>query len=152
MMKNYNFITNRLAVGDMTSRIIDGWAAVVTVCTKNELRGCGYDVELKVPTLCIEFDDGYSSNYKENLDRILEFIAEHIKNGCVLIHCAAGISRSASIAIAYLCRYAGMSLDEAQRHVWRARRIISPAPYFLKMITEHYNLEELYRNGPRELV
>jgi len=36
-------------------------------------------------------------------------------NGCVLIHCLAGISRSPTVAIAYIMRVLGMTTDEAYR-------------------------------------
>ncbi|CAG5119042.1 unnamed protein product, partial [Candidula unifasciata] len=36
-------------------------------------------------------------------------------NGCVLVHCLGGVSRSATLAIAYIMRYFRMSSDEAYR-------------------------------------
>lgn len=36
-------------------------------------------------------------------------------NGCVLVHCLAGVSRSPTLAIAYIMHSLGMSMDEAYR-------------------------------------
>ena len=36
-------------------------------------------------------------------------------NGCVLIHCLGGVSRSATLAIAYIMKHMKMSSDEAYR-------------------------------------
>lgn len=41
--------------------------------------------------------------------------------GRSMVHCVAGVSRSASLCIAYLMKYAGMRLREAFEHVRRAR-------------------------------
>ncbi|KJE92185.1 hypothetical protein CAOG_03199 [Capsaspora owczarzaki ATCC 30864] len=49
----------------------------------------------------------------------------------VLVHCVAGISRSASVCIAYLMRSRKWSLKLAFQHVRSARSIISPINWFI---------------------
>ena len=41
----------------------------------------------------------------------------HEANGCVLVHCLAGISRSPTLAIAYIMKHMRMSSDDAYRYV-----------------------------------
>ncbi len=58
-----------------------------------------------------------------------------IKGGPTLVHCSQGISRSATICIAYLIMN-GMSYDEALAKVKAARSMISPNEGFTEQLKE----------------
>lgn len=67
-----------------------------------------------------------------------EFIHEAIKNGgVVLVHCFAGVSRSASVVIAYLMRYHGMSYMQAFTHVKTRRPWICPNYGFVNQLKRY---------------
>lgn len=57
-----------------------------------------------------------------------DFISDSVKNskGRVLVHCQAGISRSATICLAYLISRHRLRLDEAYEYVKKRRSVISP--------------------------
>ena len=50
----------------------------------------------------------------------------HSKGGRVFVHCHAGISRSATVCIAYLMQQQKLTVDEAYKFVQSKRPIISP--------------------------
>nr|AAK35055.1 map kinase phosphatase-M B2 isoform [Mus musculus] len=66
--------------------------------------------------LRVPVNDSFCEKILPWLDKSVDFIEKaKASNGCVLIHCLAGISRSATIAIAYIMKRMDMSLDEAYR-------------------------------------
>jgi hypothetical protein len=73
--------------------------------------------------------------FRDRIEETCEFIDEGRREGGVLVHCFAGISRSPSMVLAYLC-HQGETLEAAARHLggitWT-----DPDLLFLKQVAEH---------------
>jgi protein-tyrosine phosphatase len=66
------------------------------------------------------------------LPQAIEFIDETLEgNGCCLVHCNAGISRSATIVLAYLMKKKGMTLNQAFTFLRSKRPSSLPNPGFM---------------------
>lgn len=79
-------------------------------------------------------------NYK---NIIFSFIEEGLKQGSVLIHCAAGFSRSSTCAIAYLMKQNNWSYEKSFDFV-KARRP-------LKYTNPNYGFKKQLKDYEREL-
>ncbi|KAH3761608.1 Dual specificity protein phosphatase 19 [Pelomyxa schiedti] len=71
-----------------------------------------------------------------------EFIDEAVTrlDGCVLVHCAAGISRSPTVVIAYFIGKLLYSFHDAMAFVQRCRPEIEPNPAFLAILKDYNSL------------
>ena len=71
---------------------------------------------------------------------------EERPTSCVLVHCMAGVSRSASVVIAFLIACQGWSLDDAMSFVKGKRKCISPNVAFAEQLAS-FESETLQRKS-----
>jgi len=92
--------------------------------------------------LRIFLEDVPEANLVAAFDVATAWIHNALENqGAVLVHCAAGISRSVTVVCAYLLRYHGdrfQSAEMAVSHVQKARPWASPNHGFLKQLRLHH--------------
>lgn len=58
------------------------------------------------------------------------------ENKKVLVHCAAGISRSSTVTLAYLVRFEQLNLKDAYKILREARRVANPNYAFWEILEE----------------
>jgi protein-tyrosine phosphatase len=79
------------------------------------------EAELKVSPgirhLRILISDDPAENIRCFFESASSFIASELPKTHVLVHCKAGVSRSASIVAAFLIRYRSMTLEKALEHL-----------------------------------
>lgn len=68
------------------------------------------------------------------------FIDEGLRKGNVLVHCHFGVSRSATIVIAYLMSKYKMTFEQAYVYVRQRRRFINPNTGFVSQLREYQRL------------
>jgi len=82
--------------------------------------------------------DYSDQNISEILDDAVLFIeSARMSGGRCLVHCVQGISRSATVVIAYLIASEGWSVQTALQFVKERRSLIAPNPGFLQQLQEY---------------
>ncbi|XP_069960213.1 uncharacterized protein [Cherax quadricarinatus] len=85
----------------------------------------------------IPVNDNFSEKLLPYFNDAFNFIDKvRESGGCVLVHCLAGISRSATVAIAYVMKHLSLPFDEAYMYVKTRRPTISPNINFVGQLAE----------------
>ena len=108
-----------------------GIKAVVTCGRKMRVNTEG------IEHLSIQVEDLEEQSMQPYFEQVSAFIAEQIQRGAVLVHCFAGLSRSATMVTAYLMSHRGMRLDDAIAHVIAARPAVHPNPGFVRELVAY---------------
>lgn len=99
------------------------------------VRKPGHRYPKSIKHLCVPIDDHHDSDLLDYLDGTVDWMRAALAGGGrVLVHCVWGMSRSASVAIAYLIAARRMSLAEAHAHTRSARRVVRPNAGFVEQL------------------
>lgn len=79
-------------------------------------------------------DEDLLPHFDSCVDHIHDIVTQ---GGHILVHCVAGVSRSASICMAYLMKYQQMSLRESYHHIYHRRNVIYPNTGFWRALIEY---------------
>lgn len=119
-----------------TARLVDqGIRAVVCCCREVEFPSKDENANLEYYRVDVE--DMSREPIELFFEEATEFISQFIsREQPVLVHCRAGVSRSASIILAYLIRYHNYNLHDAFFLTRSHRRQISPNIGFIEKLIE----------------
>jgi len=124
-------LRGKLYIGDKRDADIFPGDAIVSLGSSPD----SYRTRPGITYLRIIIDDADDEQISTHFEATTAFIEEHLKqNHRVLVHCHAGISRSATICMAYLMRYRDLSLDQAYAVVETVRKIVYPNNGFYKQL------------------
>ena len=107
-----------------------GITAVISLCPEEVFPQAAGITYVRVPIA-----DGRPISTDE-FEQIIATIARHIRRGTVLLMCAAGMSRSPSMAAAWMHRCGYLNVEAALEEIARLRPTIDPSPVLLKSIKE----------------
>jgi atypical dual specificity phosphatase len=99
---------------------------------------CSEEIERKNPTIHyrqVPIADAQPISTRQ-FDEIMGAIDHGLRRGNLLIHCAAGYSRSPILAAAWMHRCGYLNFEAALKQIARVRPTIDPSPVLLKSIKE----------------
>ena len=111
-------------------------------CGVTNIINCSMDIPCptigKISYTRVAVTDMPRSNLAPYFDKCADYINQvKSKGGKTLVHCMAGVSRSASICIVYLMKYYKMTLADAYKYVRIRRAVIRPNYGFFKQMIDY---------------
>jgi protein-tyrosine phosphatase len=110
--------------------------AVLLVAAEYTLESPGWLLSGRIP-----FSE-YAEAEPLLLDRAVSWVEQHLSDNRVMVCCRAGMGRSVSVVMAYLCCVQGMTYAEVLKLVMRRRPGAMPLPKLEEAITQVLLLRE----------
>ncbi|CAD8137841.1 unnamed protein product [Paramecium octaurelia] len=92
----------------------------------------------KLKYLLIEADDAPTYDMSKHFEKAVKFIHESLQTTNVLVHCAAGISRSVCLIIAYMIKIHKMKPQDALTKIRQTRPWAGPNVGFTEQLEKYY--------------
>lgn len=126
----YSQIEESLYQGRLVNEFPPGTAAVLNLCESKDSSTCEVIRWVPIP-------DAAPAPSLDWLREAVAFVEEQRAAGrTVYVHCAAGVSRSGMVVVAYEMKKHGWSRDEALAFVRTRRPITNPNPAFRELLLE----------------
>jgi len=130
------FIGNKKAA--MNVEQLRSYRITHVVNCAEELKHITNKYDSSISCLWLSLYDSEMDSVTDHIDKSIRFIELAISNGhTVLVHCAAGVSRSASIIIAYLMYKHRMSFNTAFNHLKTIRPCCRPNLSFQQQLRSY---------------
>ena len=130
-----DLVLNRLYIGSLRVARDEellksiGVSHVLTVCPNKPNRFEG--IEYKI----VSVRDSPEHRIDAHFDECFKFIRTALaQGGTVYVHCFKGVSRSASIVLAYLMKYQRMRFQRALEFLKERRSAVDPNPGFVEQL------------------
>ncbi|KAK7934196.1 hypothetical protein WMY93_005092 [Mugilogobius chulae] len=128
------FLSNAAAANDASQVTKTNISCIINVSETKHRRTPPTGVEY----IHIPISDCPTSPLSDCFDTVadkIQFHADH--NGRTVVHCNAGVSRSASLCLVYLMKYRGVSLLEAHTWVKKCRPMARPNSGFWRQLIRY---------------
>lgn len=88
----------------------------------------------QITRMKVPFIDDPTENLLDRLEACLDFIDKARERGTILVHCMAGVSRSAAVIVAYLMKTERLSVKDALSSLRKASSKVCPNKGFMEQL------------------
>ena len=116
-------------------------ASITHILSVLEFDYCDWDEFGKYKRLLIQVEDRPRENLLQRFEQTYDFIEEALHDkGVIIIHCAMGVSRSATVVCAYLMKKLSLDPKRALEMVQKHRPLCAPNDGFKEQLDVYHRI------------